>query len=147
MAVQPGVPQGTVYTFDMLSKDSKLYPGIMREADTCGQPDPNDPAKLIVTTSHPGTYTRHVSVYVPRAVCGGDCCAVYRRRGRAGQGAITALDNLIAEKKVPAMIAILGSATAAAMRRAANAGLEYDTMSGKYAEFVESEVLPLVESQ
>ena len=26
-------------------------------------------------------------------------------------------------------------------------GLEYDTMSGKYAEFVESEVLPLVEKQ
>ena len=26
-------------------------------------------------------------------------------------------------------------------------GLEYDTMSGLYAEFVESEVLPLVESQ
>ena len=26
-------------------------------------------------------------------------------------------------------------------------GLEYDTMSGKYAEFVETEVLPLVEKQ
>ena len=26
-------------------------------------------------------------------------------------------------------------------------GLEYDTMSGKYAEFVEAEVLPLVEKQ
>ena len=26
-------------------------------------------------------------------------------------------------------------------------GLEYDTMSGRYAEFVENEVLPLVESK
>ena len=26
-------------------------------------------------------------------------------------------------------------------------GLEYDTMSGRYAEFVETEVLPLVEKQ
>ena len=26
-------------------------------------------------------------------------------------------------------------------------GLEYDTMSGRYAEFVETEVLPLVEAQ
>ena len=26
-------------------------------------------------------------------------------------------------------------------------GLEYDTMSGRYAEFVEKEVLPLVEKQ
>ena len=31
------------------------------------------------------------------------------------------------------------------MRQGSERGLEYDTMSGKYAEFVEKEVLPLVE--
>ena len=49
----------------------------------------------------------------------------------------TALDNLIAEKKVPVMIAISignGSGDAQGSER----GLEYDTMSGKYAELVET---------
>jgi len=58
----------------------------------------------------------------------------------------TVLDNLIAEKKVPVMIAISignGSGDAQGSER----GLEYDTMSGRYAEFVEQEVLPLVEKQ
>ena len=58
----------------------------------------------------------------------------------------TALDNLIAEHKVPVMIAISignGSGDAQGSER----GLEYDTMSGLYAEFVEKEVLPLVEKQ
>jgi enterochelin esterase family protein len=56
----------------------------------------------------------------------------------------TVLDNLIAQKRVPVMIAISignGSGDAQGSQR----GLEYDTMSGLYAEFVETEVLPLVE--
>jgi enterochelin esterase-like enzyme len=56
------------------------------------------------------------------------------------------LDNLIAQKRVPAMVAISignGSGDAQGSQR----GLEYDTMSGKYAEFVETEVLPLVEKE
>ena len=58
----------------------------------------------------------------------------------------TALDNLIAQKRVPVMVAISisnGSGDAQGSQR----GLEYDTMSGLYAEFVETEVLPLVEKQ
>src|SRR5580658_10639492 len=63
---QEGVPQGATFTFTMASADSKIYPGIAREANTFGTPDPKDPAKLIVTTSHPAPYTRRVSVYVPK---------------------------------------------------------------------------------
>jgi len=58
----------------------------------------------------------------------------------------TVLDNLIAEHRVPAMVAISignGSGDAQGSER----GLEYDTMSGLYAEWVEKEVLPLVEAQ
>src|SRR5579872_6903650 len=50
MTVQEGVPQGTVYNFTMESTDSKIYPGIAREPNTYGEGDPNDPAKMIVTT-------------------------------------------------------------------------------------------------
>ena len=146
MTVQEGVPQGMVYTFDMLSKDSKIYPGIARDADTCGQPDPSNPAKLIVTTSHPGSYTRHVSVYVPKQYVAGTALPFLIGADGPDKALFTALDNLIAEKKVPVLIAISisnGSGDAQGSER----GLEYDTMSGKYAEFVEHEVLPLVESQ
>ena len=58
------------------------------------------------------------------------------------RGLFTALDNLIAEHRVPVMIAISignGSGDAQGSER----GLEYDTMSGRYAEFVETEVLPI----
>src|ERR1051326_8741493 len=58
--------QGTVYNFTIDSKDSRIYPGIARDAGTFGTPDPDDPAKLIVTTSHPAPYTRKVAVYVPK---------------------------------------------------------------------------------
>jgi enterochelin esterase-like enzyme len=146
MTVKEGVPQGTVYTFDMLSTDSKIYPGIAREPGTFGTADPNNPAKLIVTTSHPALYTRHVSVYVPKQYVTGTAAPFIVGADGPDKALFTALDNLIAERKVPAMIAISignGSGDAQGSER----GLEYDTMSGLYAEWVEKEVLPLVEKQ
>src|SRR4051812_1397426 len=44
MTVQEGVPHGTVFNFTMESTDSKIYPGIAREPNTFGTPDPSDPA-------------------------------------------------------------------------------------------------------
>ena len=146
MAVREGVPQGAVYTFDMQSADSRIYPGIAREPNTFGTPDPGDPAKLIVTTSHPAPYTRHVSVYIPKQYVPGTAAPFIVGADGPDRPLFTALDNLIAEHKVPATIAISignGSGDAQGSER----GLEYDTMSGLYAEFVEKEVLPLVEKQ
>ena len=51
MAPREGVPQGTIFTFTMESTDSKIYPGIAREPNTYGTADPDNPAKMIVTTS------------------------------------------------------------------------------------------------
>ena len=146
MTVQTNVPQGTVYNFTMSSADSKIYPGIARDAGTFGAPDPTDPAKLIVTTSHPAPYTRKISVFVPKQYVPGTAAPFIVGADGPDRLLFTVLDNLIAEKKVPAMIAISisnGSGDAQGSER----GLEYDTMSGKYAEFVEQEVLPLVEKQ
>ncbi len=53
MTEHAGVPRGKVIEFTMSSADSKIYPGIARDADTFGTADPNDPAKLIVTTEPP----------------------------------------------------------------------------------------------
>ena len=48
MTVKEGVPQGEIFNFTMESADSKIYPGIAREAGTFARPDPADPAKLVV---------------------------------------------------------------------------------------------------
>ena len=145
MSVQEGVPQGTVIEFTMNSTDSKIYPGIAREPNTFGTPDPADPAKLIVTTSHPAPYTRHVAVYVPKQYVPGTAAPFIVGADGPDRALFTALDNLIAEHKVPVMVAIsIGNGGGDA--QGSERGLEYDTMSGRYAEFVETEVLPLVEA-
>ena len=141
-----GVPKGMVIEFTMNSSDSKIYPGIAREANTFGIPDPADPAKLIVTTSHPAPYTRKVAVYVPKQYVPGNVAPFIVGADGPDPLLFPALDASIAKHKVPVMIAISignGSGDAQGSER----GLEYDTMSGVYAEFVEKEVLPLVESQ
>jgi len=146
MMVQTNVPQGTVYNFTMSSADSKIYPGIARDPGTFGTVDPTDPAKLVVTTSHPAPYTRKVSVYVPKQYVLGTVVPFIVGADGPDRALFTALDNLIAGHRVPVMIAISignGSGDAQGSER----GLEYDTMSGLYAEFVEKEVLPLVERQ
>jgi enterochelin esterase-like enzyme len=146
MTVKPDVPHGTVFNLTMESKDSKIYPGIAREPHTFGTADPDNPAKLIVTTSHPAPYTRKVAVYVPKQYVPGTAAPFIVGADGPDTALFTALDNLIAEHKVPAMVAISignGSGDAQGSQR----GLEYDTMSGLYAEFVEKEVLPLVEAQ
>ncbi len=145
MAVAEGVPQGTVFEFTMESTDSKIYPGIAREPNTFGTPDPNDPTKLLVN-SHPAAYTRKMAVYVPKQYVPGTAAPFIIGADGPDKALFTALDNLIAAHRVPAMIAISignGSGDAQGSER----GLEYDTMSGLYAEWVEKEVLPMVEAK
>ncbi len=135
-----------VTEFTMNSADSKFYPGIAREPKTFGTPDPADPAKMIVTTSHPAPYTRHVGVYVPRQYVPGTAAPFLVGADGVDRDYFAVLDNLIAAHRIPAIVFISignGSGDAQGSER----GLEYDTMSGKYAEFVESEVLPRVEAE
>jgi len=144
--VVEGVPQGKVQQFTMESKDCKLFnPGIAREV--FGTVDLKNPKTLIVET-YPIDYQRTVTVYIPaQYVAGSDAPFIVAHDGPRGKPDMTLphiLDNLIAQKRVPAMIAILissGGGDAQGHER----GREYDTMSGLYAEFIENEVLPLVE--
>jgi len=147
VTTQPGVPQGKVFTFEMKSSDSKIYPGIARDPGTFGTPDPTDPAKLIVTTSHPAPYTRQVAVYVPSQYKPGtEAPFIAGEDSAEDETLLHTLDNLIAQHRIPAMIAILvGTPGGDAM--GSERGLEVDTMSGLYAEFIEHEVLPRVEAE
>jgi len=146
LSAQNGALRGTVIEFAMNSSDSKIYPGIARDADTFGTVDPTDPAKLLVTTSHPAPYTRKVAVYVPREYVPGTVAPFIVGADGPDHLLFSALDALISQHKVPVMIAIsIGNGGGDA--QGSERGLEYDTMSGVHAEFVEKEVLPLVESQ
>jgi len=146
MADQGGVLTGTVTELTMNSSDSKIYPGIARDAGTFGAVDPGDPAKLVVTTSHPAPWTRKVTVYVPKQYVAGGIAPFIVGADGPDRLLFSALDSLIAQHKVPVMIAIsIGNGGGDA--QGSERGLEYDTMSGTYAEFVESEVLPAVEAQ
>ena len=143
---QDGVPRGGRIEFTMNSADSRIYPGIARDENTFGTPDPADPAKLIVTTSRPAPYTRRVTVYIPQQYVPGTPAPFIVGADGPDPLLFTVLDNLIAKHRVPPMIAISignGSGDAQGSQR----GLEYDAMSGHYAEFVETEVLPLVEQK
>ena len=139
-------PEGTVLEFTMKSSDSKIFPGIARDASTFGVVDPADPAKLIVTTSHPAPYTRRVAVYVPKEYVANTAAPFIVGADGPDRLLFASLDALIAQHKIPVMIGIsIGNGGGDA--QGSERGLEYDTMSGLYAEFVEKEVLPLVESK
>ncbi len=143
--VNESVPQGQIIEFTMESTDSKIYLGIAREPGTFGVPDPADPSKLLVKSS-PKPYSRKVAVYVPKQYVPGTVAPLIVGADGPDRMLFTTLDNLIAAKRVPVMIAVSianGSGDAQGSQR----GLEYDTMSGLYAQFVETEVLPLVEQK
>ncbi|MGA7521939.1 MAG: alpha/beta hydrolase-fold protein [Acidobacteriaceae bacterium] len=146
MSVHPGVPQGRVVEFTLTSAGDPYYPGIARDPGTFGTPDPHNPAKLIVTTSHPHPWTRTVAVYIPAQYKPGAVAPFIVGADGPDRALFTALDNLIAKHRVPVQIAISiqnGGGDAQGSER----GLEYDTMSGTYAEWVEHVVLPQVESR
>jgi iron(III)-enterobactin esterase len=146
MTAENGVPKGAVIEFTMNSSDSKIFPGIARDANTFGTVDPADPAKLVVTTSHPAPYTRKVAVYVPKQYVPGSVAPFIVGADGPDGSLFSALDALLAQHKVPVMIAVsIGNGGGDA--QGSERGLEYDTMSGAYAEFVEKEVLPMVETQ
>jgi enterochelin esterase-like enzyme len=144
--VVEGVPQGKVKQFTIDSKDTKLFnPGIARKA--FGKVDPKNPKTLIVET-YDIDYKRQITVYIPaQYVAGTEAPFMVSHDGPTGKPNLQLpqiLDNLIAQKRVPPLILIMianGGGDAQGHER----GKEYDTMSGMYADYIETEVLPRVE--
>ncbi len=127
LTVRDGVPKGAIHEFTMNSEDSRIYPGIAR----------NKPGVV--------PYQRKVCVYVPKQyVAGTPAPFIVAQDGLGYTNTLPKLlDNLIHERRVPPMIAIMinsGGGDAQGSQR----GLEYDTVSGLYAEFIETEVLPTI---
>ncbi len=131
----------------MDSADSKFYPGIARVA--FGTVDTNNPKTLVVET-HPAPYQRTVTVYVPSQYVRGTPAPFMvthdgPKLGSPDTNLPNILDNMIAQGRVPALVVVM-IANGGGDAQGSERGLEYDTMSGKYAEFIEAEVLPRVET-
>jgi len=122
------VPHGKVTTIHLNLSESKYYtPGLRGSADSGGnstnrevvvyvpaQYVPGTPAPLLFTHDAMGAHDRAPAPYLPDI-----------------------LDNMIADKRLPVMVAVM-------VMPSDQRSLEYDTVSGRYAEFVEEEVLPRV---
>lgn len=146
LTVADGVPRGKIIQFTIDSTETKLLnPGIAR--NEFGTVDPNNPKTLIVET-HEIDYQRQITVYIPSQYQpGSEAPFMVCHDGPKGKPQMMVpniLDNLIAQKRVPALIAIMianGGGDAQGHQR----GKEYDTMSSVFADYIETEVLPRVE--
>jgi hypothetical protein len=153
-----GGPKGTIVSFTMSSAESVIYnPGLIRDdAPGCTNSSimvtttvSGDNSNMVVTTSHPGTWTRKIEVYVPASYVKGTELP-FIVLGDGGSGAWkdmnVVLDNLIQARRIPPMVSIqIGNGGQDA--QGAQRGREYDTVSETYSQFVQREVLPRVESQ
>ena len=119
LAKRAGVPEGKVIEFVMNSSESKFYPGVN------------------------GAFQRHVCVYVPAGYVAGTELPVIVSADAYGMryNLPTILDNMIYDQRLPAMAAVMID------NGGAERSLEYDTVSSKYVEFVEAEVLPRAEKE
>lgn len=151
MRSRADLPHGTIRSFILQSADSRIFPGIRqldneitRRHDAYG----NRLAAPAASQSEPAPYRREVFVYIPAGYRPGTLAPLLVvQDGRDYLARVAAaLDGLIAAHRVPAQVAVLiqsGGGDAQGSER----GLEYDTLSGRYAEFVEREVLPEVTRQ
>lgn len=119
LATRVGVPEGKVTEFVMNSADSKFYPGTN------------------------GGFQRHVCVYVPAEYVPGTAAPVIVSADAYGMryDLPTILDNMIYDQRLPVMVAVMID------NGGAERSMEYDTVSDKYVQFVEEEVLPRAEKE
>jgi enterochelin esterase family protein len=121
----PAVPKGQIRRFTLQASESRFYPN---------------------TGLRGSLAARTVTVYIPSQYVPGTPAPVLvtlDAMGSRNNQLPTVLDNLIADHRVPVLIAVMvqnGGGDA----RGSERGLEYDTVSGKFGEFIEAEVLPRV---
>jgi enterochelin esterase-like enzyme len=134
----------------MSSTDSSIYPGIRRlENEITRRRDAfgNRIAAADHEQSFAAPWLRTVWVCVPLGVDVQNATFMVVQDGHAYLNILpVVLDNLIAARRVPPLVAILvdsGGGDAQGSQR----GLEYDTLSGRYSDFIETEMLPRVEAE
>ncbi len=145
---RPGAQAGVVHAFTLESRGSAIFPGIRRLDNTVTRQRDAHGNRLAAEAhqqSEAAPYTRTVWVYVPPSLPAGTPAPfIVAQDGYLYLNRLPrVLDSLIAEGRVPPMVAILvdsGGGDAQGSQR----GLEYDTLSSAYGEFIQTEVLPRV---
>ncbi len=121
---RPEVPKGRIVQFKLNAAESKFYPD---------------------TGLRGTTPTRDVTVYIPSQYVPGTPAPLLVSQDAMGahnsNQLPTILDNMIADHRLPPMVAVFAR-SGGGDDRGSERGLEYDTLSGKFAEFIEAEVLP-----
>jgi enterochelin esterase family protein len=155
---KPDVPKGRVIRFTMNSAESKLFPTapVGRAGGPAGGRGAPAPAAPAEPPQHQ-TFQRQVAVYVPPGYVPNTPSAfivVQDERSFIPEDAPPGadgkprtdlpfmpvmLDNLIHEKRIPPIVAVLLSPGPGGQRT-----IEYDTVSDRYVNFVETEVLPRI---
>jgi len=128
-----GAPKGRAFEFSMALSESEIFDGTDSTLDD-GKP---------VNT------TRRISVYVPDQYEDGSAAPVLVIQDGPGELSMVrnALDNLTitndATRRIPPFIAVAVQ-NGGNNGKGSERGLEYDTMSDRYARFIDLEVLPAV---
>ena len=128
-----GAPKGQSFDFTLDSNDSQIFRG--------------EDSTLLAEHQH--SFTRRIDVYVPAQYQDGTAAPLLIIQDGPGPlGSIkNALDNLTIEddpaRKLPAFIAIAVQ-NGGSDSKGSERGLEYDTLSDRYARFIQLEVLPAV---
>jgi hypothetical protein len=169
--VLANVPQGQIVTFTMTSTDSVIYkpglyrdevggdcaiwPGLVMPAITTpvgglvppwGPTVPSDPSNMLVPTSRPGTWTRTIHVYIPaQHVLGFDAPFLVVLDAASFFPVVQpVVNNMIHERRIQPMI-VIGIDNGGQDAQGSQRGFEYDAVNGTMAQWIETEVLPLVE--
>jgi enterochelin esterase-like enzyme len=125
-----GVAQGKSFSFKMQSKDSAFFTG-------------HDPT---LNDALSGDFTRNVEVVIPAAyVDGTEAPFMVVQDARDRDQIVNSINNLIADTQhpFPPVIAVF-VANGGNDSFGSERGLEYDTMSGLYQQFIDAEVLPAI---
>jgi len=144
---KPNVPKGRLIRFTMNSAESKIFPtapvGGARGANAgAAAPAPSGPPQH-------QTFERQLAVYIPAGYVPNTptpFIVVQDGQTYISDNPVTdkafmppMLDNLIHEKRIPPIVAVFIAPGPGAQR-----SIEYDTVSDRYTNFVETEVLPRI---
>ena len=155
---KPNVPKGRVIRFTMNSAESKIFPtapvggaaGARAGGARVGgaRADGGAPPASTEPPQHQ-TFQRQVAVYIPAGYVPNTptpFIVVQDGQTYISDNPVTdkafmppMLDNLIYEKRIPAIVAVFIAPGPGPQR-----SIEYDTVSDRYTNFVETEVLPRI---
>jgi enterochelin esterase family protein len=144
---KPNVPKGRVFRFTMNSAESKIFP----TAPAGGGGGARAGGGATAEPPQHQTFQRQVAVYIPAGYAPNTPAPfIVVQDGQtyindAGNPVTDRafmppmLDNLIHEKRVPPIVAVLIAPGPGGQRT-----IEYDTVSDRYTNFIETEVLPRI---